>query len=107
MWIHSFFYIPFKTVNHHLRCLLVQDRKSTRLNSSHVAISYAVFCLKKKRLFDVENFGPYIVESDLEGNSLFAQHAEDINDGIEKRNAGLKQPSHHTYSDNDDHKNEN
>src|SRR5690625_6496044 len=26
-----------------------QDRKSTRLNSSHVAISYAVFCLKKKR----------------------------------------------------------
>src|SRR5439155_23904438 len=27
---------------------LVVDRKSTRLNSSHVAISYAVFCLKKK-----------------------------------------------------------
>src|SRR5690625_2272287 len=26
-----------------------EDRKSTRLNSSHVAISYAVFCLKKKR----------------------------------------------------------
>src|SRR5690349_25072761 len=26
----------------------VQDRKSTRLNSSHVEISYAVFCLKKK-----------------------------------------------------------
>src|SRR5437870_11538343 len=26
----------------------VADRKSTRLNSSHVAISYAVFCLKKK-----------------------------------------------------------
>src|SRR5690625_3480115 len=28
------------------------DRKSTRLNSSHVAISYAVFCLKKKKLRD-------------------------------------------------------
>src|SRR5690625_1480008 len=28
---------------------LVEDRKSTRLNSSHVAISYAVFCLKKKK----------------------------------------------------------
>src|SRR5690625_6943235 len=28
----------------------VGDRKSTRLNSSHVAISYAVFCLKKKNL---------------------------------------------------------
>src|SRR5690554_7452311 len=27
---------------------LTQDRKSTRLNSSHVRISYAVFCLKKK-----------------------------------------------------------
>src|SRR5690242_21674264 len=29
--------------------LLVQDRKSTRLNSSHMSISYAVFCLKKKK----------------------------------------------------------
>src|SRR5690242_21477519 len=28
---------------------LVQDRKSTRLNSSHMSISYAVFCLKKKK----------------------------------------------------------
>src|SRR5690554_7115843 len=29
--------------------VLGQDRKSTRLNSSHVRISYAVFCLKKKK----------------------------------------------------------
>src|SRR5258707_1466228 len=29
--------------------LLVRDRKSTRLNSSHANISYAVFCLKKKK----------------------------------------------------------
>src|SRR5690625_5379314 len=29
-------------------CPYAPDRKSTRLNSSHVAISYAVFCLKKK-----------------------------------------------------------
>src|SRR5207253_5972906 len=28
-----------------------EDRKSTRLNSSHVAISYAVFCLKKKKKY--------------------------------------------------------
>src|SRR5438067_6763451 len=28
-----------------------RDRKSTRLNSSHVSISYAVFCLKKKKKF--------------------------------------------------------
>src|SRR5947207_9506917 len=31
------------------RKLLVLDRKSTRLNSSHTVISYAVFCLKKKK----------------------------------------------------------
>src|SRR5699024_11421100 len=30
-------------------CSWVIDRKSTRLNSSHVSISYAVFCLKKKK----------------------------------------------------------
>src|SRR5438067_8190981 len=29
-------------------CADTEDRKSTRLNSSHVSISYAVFCLKKK-----------------------------------------------------------
>src|SRR5256885_2769484 len=32
-----------------LRLRPVQDRKSTRLNSSHLVISYAVFCLKKKK----------------------------------------------------------
>src|SRR5436309_11743276 len=30
-----------------------KDRKSTRLNSSHVKISYAVFCLKKKKETDI------------------------------------------------------
>src|SRR5260221_3575733 len=30
-------------------CRSSQDRKSTRLNSSHTVISYAVFCLKKKK----------------------------------------------------------
>src|SRR5699024_12526395 len=29
--------------------MIIEDRKSTRLNSSHVSISYAVFCLKKKK----------------------------------------------------------
>src|SRR2546430_10197005 len=32
-----------------------QDRKSTRLNSSHSQISYAVFCLKKKKKNNIEN----------------------------------------------------
>src|SRR5437762_11290448 len=31
---------------------LAQDRKSTRLNSSHRCISYAVFCLKKKKIIN-------------------------------------------------------
>src|SRR2546430_9824802 len=33
----------------HQRCRARSDRKSTRLNSSHSQISYAVFCLKKKK----------------------------------------------------------
>src|SRR5439155_25969047 len=33
-----------------------RDRKSTRLNSSHVAISYAVFCLKKKKMRTMLNY---------------------------------------------------
>src|SRR5256885_13288371 len=38
-----------------------RDRKSTRLNSSHLVISYAVFCLKKKKqisAIDVMHFSP-------------------------------------------------
>src|SRR5207253_5944760 len=35
--------------SHATRFLIQPDRKSTRLNSSHVAISYAAFCLKKKK----------------------------------------------------------
>src|SRR5256885_5682762 len=35
--------------------VLVGDRKSTRLNSSHLVISYAVFCLKKKKRSEIKN----------------------------------------------------
>src|SRR2546430_12509448 len=34
------------------RVHIVEDRKSTRLNSSHSQISYAVFCLKKKNMLE-------------------------------------------------------
>src|SRR5947207_8742187 len=34
-----------------------QDRKSTRLNSSHTVISYAVFCLKKKKVEELLGHG--------------------------------------------------
>src|SRR3712207_7425418 len=37
-------------LEHGLGQLLDEDRKSTRLNSSHANISYAVFCLKKKKI---------------------------------------------------------
>src|SRR5690554_6996121 len=40
---------PLRTVSEGLSLRAVSDRKSTRLNSSHVRISYAVFCLKKKK----------------------------------------------------------
>src|SRR5690349_22861700 len=40
--------VPGDAHGHHPRRLHRRDRKSTRLNSSHVEISYAVFCLKKK-----------------------------------------------------------
>src|SRR5689334_24139221 len=36
-----------------------RDRKSTRLNSSHSSISYAVFCLKKKNKLDTSLNDPY------------------------------------------------
>src|SRR2546427_7278576 len=38
--------------------LYARDRKSTRLNSSHSQISYAVFCLKKKNSKDIVPFCP-------------------------------------------------
>src|SRR5436853_4772049 len=38
-----------RNIEHDARHGGAQDRKSTRLNSSHLGISYAVFCLKKKK----------------------------------------------------------
>src|SRR5438105_8558368 len=40
---------PLPDIAHTRRILGLEDRKSTRLNSSHEWISYAVFCLKKKK----------------------------------------------------------
>src|SRR5256885_2870139 len=37
-----------------------RDRKSTRLNSSHLVISYAVFCLKKKNSFELQEQVPHL-----------------------------------------------
>src|SRR5436853_2245505 len=42
-------FAPYRRDARFVRDSLQQDRKSTRLNSSHLGISYAVFCLKKKK----------------------------------------------------------
>src|SRR5258708_8744173 len=42
----------------------VGDRKSTRLNSSHQIISYAVFCLKKKKMKDKNIFFASLIQRD-------------------------------------------
>src|SRR5688500_19276645 len=45
------------------RRVLAPDRKSTRLNSSHLVISYAVFCLKKKNNFSTSIYLSYTYQS--------------------------------------------
>ncbi len=50
-------------------------------------------------VFEVENFGPFLVESDLEGRSLFAESNRRINDGIEQLYAGLRQPAMKRYGE--------
>src|SRR5437660_7598888 len=47
---------PRHTIRSPSQCQAALDRKSTRLNSSHVAISYAVFCLKKKKYSTRDGF---------------------------------------------------
>lgn len=56
--------------------------------------------------FDVENFGPFIVESDLAGRSLFHEHGQKINENIDRLYDGLKPPALHRYGETDDRKNE-
>src|SRR5437773_12514109 len=46
---YGFWERPWRRRQRSLTMLSRQDRKSTRLNSSHITISYAVFCLKKKK----------------------------------------------------------
>src|SRR5256885_3619530 len=48
------------------------DRKSTRLNSSHLVISYAVFCLKKKKMHEIRRG-----ISDVSGNVVTVADAID------------------------------
>src|SRR2546430_4424183 len=48
-------WVKGETSGHVQRVVSAADRKSTRLNSSHSQISYAVFCLKKKKMSNHKN----------------------------------------------------
>ncbi len=56
--------------------------------------------------FEVERFGPFIVDSDLQGNSLFSQQGDIVNRNIEKLYEGLKPPALQRYGETDDRKDE-
>src|SRR5256885_9237478 len=73
-WHRCVFAAAYMFRNHGIRVLtsrsydgeyIARDRKSTRLNSSHLVISYAVFCLKKKKNIDRRDTKSYDTESIL------------------------------------------
>ncbi len=57
-------------------------------------------------LFRVENFGPFICDSDLAGASLFAQQGDIVNQRIASLYDGLKPPALHRFGETDDRKRE-
>jgi L(+)-tartrate dehydratase beta subunit len=57
-------------------------------------------------VFEVENLGPFIVESDMKGNSLFEQQGQLINSNLEKMYEGLKAPALSRYGETDDRRDE-
>jgi len=57
-------------------------------------------------LFEVENFGPFIVESDLRGNSLFDQQGKLVNANLAKMYEGLKAPALGRYGETNDREEE-
>jgi len=57
-------------------------------------------------VLEVENFGPLLVESDHEGNSLFEQNNRALGERIERLYDGLRKPSLARYGETDDRKDE-
>jgi L(+)-tartrate dehydratase beta subunit len=57
-------------------------------------------------VFEVENFGPFLVDSDLEGNSLFEQQSKLINAKLDKLYDGLKPPALGRFGETGDRKDE-
>ena len=57
-------------------------------------------------VFEVENFGPFLVDSDLDGNSLFERHGRQINAGLDKVYEGLGPPALGRFGETDDRSDE-
>lgn len=57
-------------------------------------------------VFEVENFGPFIVDSDLAGNSLFEQQSQLVNRNIDRIYEGLRPPALRRYGETDDRNDE-
>ena len=57
-------------------------------------------------VFEVSNFGPFIVDSDLDGRSLFQQQGDIVNQRIASLYEGLKPPALHRYGETDDRRDE-
>src|SRR5256886_12222726 len=77
------------------------DRKSTRLNSSHSQISYAVFCLKKKKLppdkaFLVREYLLYYAKRDVSSSSVYKYPASTTQSSFHRN---PDSHSHNTHTD--------
>ncbi len=57
-------------------------------------------------VFDVENFGPFLVESDLQGNSLFERANAEVAKNLDALYEGLKAPALRRYGETDERKDE-
>ena len=57
-------------------------------------------------LFEVERFGPFLVDGDLHGNSLFAEHGERVNARLAELYKGLRAPALRRFGETDDRKDE-
>lgn len=57
-------------------------------------------------VFEVENFGPFIVDSDSQGNSLFEQQSQGISEKLEKLYEGLKPPALSRFGETDNRNDE-
>lgn len=57
-------------------------------------------------MVEVENFGPFIADSDLQGNSLFERETAKVNAGLEKLYEGTKPPALHRFGETNDREDE-